>query len=296
MPDGEKSYREFDCALSVPYIGSMSANQVHVGRMVRWLIAGSLLGLTGCCEEPDEILLDTLPIIIGVDEYNFTYGEEPSVTEISVYLSTERTFGCFNLTIDASLEKQGNFLTLRLYSIGVQGGKCATLVGPATHRSSLDIQAGDYVLNIVSADDTDSYSLVISDSLIHLFPIEASFTTVNYPKVYRYPERSFAYTCGTLTENSWLCDAFGDSLETFLALEPHFFADTSAAWPYVRSSDGHYYDAPARYYRYLSAASFDSAGVLLQQFTETTIMQYSLGTSLELNNWKGEYFYSWLFN
>ena len=54
----------------------MSADKVHLRRMVCWLIFGSVLGLTGCNDEPDEVLLDTEPILINLGEHVLTFGDD----------------------------------------------------------------------------------------------------------------------------------------------------------------------------------------------------------------------------
>jgi hypothetical protein len=76
-------------------------------------------------------------------------------------------------------------------------------------------------------------------------------------------------------------------------LEEFHFPDYGEI-PYPRSSEGHYYNAPARYFKYDTEEDFDRAGKLLESYAESITVNYQ-GVGISLANWKGRFFYSWLF-
>lgn len=272
----------------------MSAKKVHVGRMVRWLIAGSLLGVTGCSEEADEVLLDTEPLWLKVYE-RVSNNNEAFPPELTLQLATKRSFHQPPRLL-ASVDIQGNNIRVTAHSIqDINHGTCC-FSGSAKFQSMLDVPEGDYELEIITADDTDQFALSISDSMIQLVPVEASFVSAMTAKLYRYPKMSFFYTCRTTPELAWMCEAFAARLESNLTLEQHFFSDSSAWWPYPRGlAGGSNYIYQARYYRYLKRADYESIGALMKQFNESAITESTYAT-LIITNWRWEYFYSWLFD
>jgi len=50
-----------------------------------------------------------------------------------------------------------------------------------------------------------------------------SFTSPEYKLYWRYPKNSFAYLCGTMVQDSCICDAFIDSLKQIIKIEPFSF-------------------------------------------------------------------------
>jgi len=90
-----------------------------------------------------------------------------------------------------------------------------------------------------------------------------------------------------------MCDDFLDSLLSNLSLIEITFPD-SGQIPFPRSSSGHYYDAPGRYFIYTSDDDFTAAGELLESFTKNVIAEHQ-GIGLTLVNWKNVSYHSWLF-
>jgi hypothetical protein len=140
---------------------------------------------------------------------------------------------------------------------------------------------------------TDSYDLEVSDFAVRLTPRDTVVSRPEAQLVWRYPPQSFAYYCGTLVQDAWLCEAFRDSLQknlSLILLQP----PSSGTWPYPLRSDGYWYNAPARFYRYATEADFDSAGAILRSFAHAHLKNRS-GAGLSLRNWRNAYYYSWKF-
>jgi hypothetical protein len=142
----------------------------------------------------------------------------------------------------------------------------------------------DMVIAMVRDGRTDSYDLEVSDSAVRLMPRHTVVSRPEAQLVWRYPPPSFAYSGGTLVQNAWLCDAFRDSLQNNLSLvflQPL----SSGTWPYPLRSDGSWYNAPAKFYRYATEADVDSALASLRSFAYAQVKDPS-GAGLSNRTWR----------
>lgn len=242
-------------------------------------------------EEP--IRLESLhgKVIVEVKE-RFERYDQPSNPALAIVLRSEHIYGCVNYHIDYLYQRTGTVLDLSIKGASI-GPVCLTALGPATATFFPGLSSGTYQLHVTMDGRTDKYVLAISESAICLTPRNTAVSRPGARLVWRYPPQSFAYYCGTLTQDAWLCDAFRDSLHKYLPLQ-EIQPPTTGEWPYPLASQGHYFDSPARFYRYVSEADFDSAGALLRAFTYAHLKNRS-GVGLSLRNWRNAYFYSWLF-
>ncbi len=239
-----------------------------------------------------KINLETLngKVIVGVQELYERY-DQPEDPKIAIVLRSEHIFGCINYHIEHQFQKKGNDLSLAILGASI-GPICLTALGPATASLFPGLSSGAYRLSITMDGRTDDYELILTDAAIRL---TARDTVVSRPEdglVWRYPPQSFAYYCGTLTQDAWLCEAFNDTLKKYLALAEIQLPKTGR-WPYPRASSGYYYDAPARFYRYATEANFDRAGALLKSFSKS-FLKDRMGAGLSLVNWQNRYYYSWV--
>lgn len=207
-----------------------------------------------------------------------------------LYLKTERIFGSSDRPIIYSLNYDQTNINIDLLGIG--GGN-NTAVGPARAEIVLDINVGDYSIFIKNDSYIDKYNLKVTDSYIKLIKSESIFTILEFGLYWRYPPNSFVYTCGTTTQTSWICDEFVDSLFAHIQLQEFYFPDSGKIC-YPNSSQGHYFDMPARYFNYNSENDFDIAGNILISYAQNTISQYS-GIGITLWNWKNKHYLSWLY-
>ncbi|OYD17638.1 hypothetical protein CH333_00025 [candidate division WOR-3 bacterium JGI_Cruoil_03_44_89] len=223
------------------------------------------------------------------------YREHDSISEPGIMLSmvTEKIYPCCNWSIISEVSVKGNKISIEILGIYVPE-ICLTALGPATSTSFLDISNGEYLLYFSYGNMTDGYVLTVTDSFIKVTEEVTRFTKPEFKLFWRYPQNSFAYLCGTTTETSWICEKFLDTLLSEIDLEEFQFPD-SGEIPYPRSSDGHYYDMPAKYFFYEKDEDFDKAGAILKSYTQNVITQYS-GVGISLINWKNKKYLSWLFD
>jgi hypothetical protein len=211
-------------------------------------------------------------------------------TTVMLFMSDGEQHPCFNWGIRNEISRDGDEIMVDLRGIDVPE-ICLTAIGPATATAMIELGEGIYTLIFGSGTARDYFNLVVTDSTIELRTVEANFVTPQNYLFWRYPERSFVYTCGTTTETSWMCDAFAATLLSNLELEEFTFPDSGEIC-YPRTSYGHYYDAPARYFYYQHKDDFDRAGELLRSFTQNSIGDQQ-GIGLHLINWKDEHYRSW---
>lgn len=252
----------------------------------------ALCFFTECSEGPSaRAPIDNDIIFKFVEGYRDSTGEcEP---EIMLYMETDRWYGCCNYSIESEISLLGNEITIKLLGIYMPG-VCLTAFGPASSREFFSLPDGIYLINFIHGFSMDKYVLNVSDSCLEIFNRVVTFTRPEFYAYWRYPPNSFVYLCGTKTETSWICQDFLNTLLGEVNLQEFFFLDYGEIC-YPRSSMGHYYDMPARYFLYESDENFDRAGEVLEAYTHAVIDQYS-GVGISLWNWKHEEYASWLFD
>jgi hypothetical protein len=222
------------------------------------------------------------------ESYNCPEGEcEPSVWLV---MSTEKIYGCYNFDIRSLIHQAGTQVAVVLQGI-YKPDLCMTAAGPATAAQALELAPGTYHLRYWLGDLVDRYDVTVTDDAIVVREVAAGFTHPLTYLTWRYPPKSFAYLCGTMTATSWICGDFLDSLQATGRFVEFAFPD-SGSIPYPSESAGHYYDMPARYFRYETKADYDTAGAILGRYSRDVISQQQ-GVSLSLVNWKHRQYRSW---
>ncbi len=259
-----------------------------------FLFASSLFVFLGCSIFKSE---ESKPIegniIFSVKE---GYRDYSSISEPSIMLSmvTEKIYPCCNWSIICDVIVDGNIVSVDFLGIYIPE-ICLTALGPAHYTSFLDIPEGEYSLYFTYKGVVDAYVLTVTDSSIKISGnVSPEFTKPKFYQFWRYPPNSLVYLCGTTTETSWICEDFLDTLLSEVNLEQFQFPN-SGKIPYPCSSDGHYYDMPAKYFFYEKDEDFDKAGKILESYTQNIIAHYS-GIGISLINWKNKEYLSWLFD
>jgi hypothetical protein len=211
---------------------------------------------------------------------------------IILEMRTEKIYGCCNNRIISEITRSGSYITVNLKGILVPE-VCLTALGPAGSRDFLDLPEGVYSLNLLRWSSPDKYTLTVRKEAIEVVPGLTTWTAPDWTAFWRYPENSFAYYCGTMTETSWICDDFLVRLLGEIDLEEFRFPDYGQI-PYSPSSQGHYYDAPARFFRYQTEDDFHKAGEILAAYSRE-VTSGREGTGLCLENWENKHYCSWLF-
>jgi len=239
---------------------------------------------------------DLLPvegkIFFGVMEIQRSY-DCNCAPDITLTMKTEKTYGYLNYQIKTEMFRSGGQIDLRILGIKPSEGPATPALGPAAASKVLDLPEGTYALNFYYDHAVDRYHLIVKPDSLQVVSTVHSFTQPDFTVFWRFPQNSFSYLCGTMTETSWICDDFLSRLLKEVDLEELAFPDYGEI-PYPRSSEGHYYNAPGRYFRYQNEEDFNRAGEVLKSYAES-VTSNCQGVGLSLTNWKGRFFYSWLF-
>lgn len=246
-------------------------------------------------DSPEEELLP----IEGRVRFDFMEEHEnyDTVCEPSIMLSmtTEEIYPCDNYSIISDVIVQNNIIYINVSGVYVPE-ICFTFPNFASYRHFLDITEGSYLIYLSYRDATDRYALTVNDSCIEIDGIVTQFTVPRFELFWRYPTNSFAYTCNTPIETSWIYEDFLDTLLSTIALQEFQFPD-SGRKPYPPYGDGNN-NPPGRYYfvkyfLYENEEDFDRAGEILEYFSKNVIPPDS-GISISLIGWNNKYFYSWM--
>ncbi len=152
--------------------------------------------------------------------------EKPSEPQIYLQLKTEKIYGCFNEEIALKYSIQGNSIDVDILGINTPNA-CLLALGPAQATVKLDSISGVYKLtfNNTTNNFSDSYNLLINDSLI----IVDGKETQNIKPVdnfyWRHPKNSFVYVCTNNSIDPDLCDKFISTLKKDISLREFNFPD-----------------------------------------------------------------------
>jgi hypothetical protein len=233
----------------------------------------------------------TSPLVFSVRELPALEDGNPAPPELFLAVRTEEEYGCVNYPIVYDLRLDERVLDLEIEGTGPID-LCLTAFGPASARVPLEALMGTYTLRLAHLDRTDFYRLTIRPDRVELVPLEVEVSRAEEELVWRFPVRSFAYSCGTFTGEGFLCEDFEAQLREAIPLTPIAVPD-SGRWPYPLASAGYYNDTPARFYTYEREEDFQQAGALLAAYSRDVLRQHE-GEGLSLTNWRGEGFYSWV--
>ena len=258
--------------------------------LVIFIFLASAFFITHCS------ITDLLPVegkvLFSVMEIHRSY-DCNCAPDITLTMKTEKVYGNPCYQIKTEMFSSGGQIDLKILGIKAPEGLCADVLGPATVTKVLDLPEGTYALNLCYNYAVDRYHLIVNADSLQVVSTVPSFSQPEFTVFWRFPPNSFAYLCGTMTETSWICDDFLSRLLKEVDLEEIHFPDYGEI-PYPRSSQGHHYNAPARYFKYDKEEDFDRAGELLKSYAESVTANYQ-GVGLSLTNWEGRFFYSWLF-
>lgn len=229
-------------------------------------------------------------IIFEVREIHEERDSEPIIV---LQMETEKIYPNCNYSIVSAYGMSNNMINIEILGIEIPDIVLPAF-GPATARIVLPTSVGDYLLHFSYRDDEGIYDLKVTDSYIKITELKSQFTIPAFNLFWRYPEKSFVYLAGTTHETSWICEDFLDTLRGEVTLTEFQFPDSGQIC-YPRSSQGHYYDMPAKYFYYGKEEDFDRAGDILKSYTQRVIANYS-GVGLSLTNWKNKRYASWLFD
>lgn len=231
------------------------------------------------------ILIDTEISFMPEEIYNTNERQEPS---LKIKLITSEIFPCINYGLSTTEFTTGNEFIIRFDEI-VEPQVCLTAFGPAV--SYVDLPENTDKITFINGNVIDKYSVEINQEKISIILIEKNFTSSLFNKTFRIPENSFAYVCGTNTNNT---NIYQDYL-TILEQNPDFTKfefKGEGRIPYPESSDGNRVNHPSRFFLFSDFAEFHNLANILNDFSSENIEENS-GVSIAIYGWNNIKYYSW---
>lgn len=220
--------------------------------------------------------------------YNTNEIQEPS---LKLKLITSEIFPCINFGISTSEFMNGNELIVRFNEV-IEPGVCLTAIGPAV--SYIDLPVNINKITFINGNIIDKYSIEINDEKISITLIENNFTSSLYDKTFRIPENSFAYVCGTNTNNTNIYSEFSAILEQNSGFVEFEF-EGEGRIPYPETTDGNWVNHPSKYYKYSDFSEFNNLANILNDYSSENIEENS-GVIISIYSWNNIQFYSWIEN
>jgi hypothetical protein len=130
-------------------------------------------------------------------------GREPADPVVTLNIATERSQSCL-LALHGDLATTDTSVTVSWIGIPRSQEVCAQMVGPATGSVSLGLRPGKYALRLGSRDTTDTYQLTVATKAIEVRG-DGRVTRPTYRTFWRYPARSLAIYCGSVSSRPEMC-------------------------------------------------------------------------------------------
>jgi hypothetical protein len=237
----------------------------------------------------DRIVPRDSTIAISVTEGSYLSGDL-AAPALYIHQFTDRIYGGYNYAVSSSVATHPGTIQFRYDGIAIPR-LVADALGPANSWDVFSVPIGAYEITFADGDQTDTYELIVTDSTLSVIAESTSISHPTHNLFWRYRPNSMALYCGTLTETSYVCDDIVDSLLAHVTLEEYFYPDSGVA-PYARTSMGHYYDAPARFFLYQQEDDFLEVGAVLERFVQTHRSELN-GVGIWVVNWLNESYMSW---
>lgn len=232
--------------------------------------------------------IDQEILFMPQEVYSTNEAQEP---ELKLSLISSENFPCFNYGIASSQFMKGDELIVRFDQI-IKYDLCLMAFGPAT--SIIDLPPMIKKLTFINGNRIDQYSIDITEKSIAISSLKHEFTSSLYENTFRLPENSFAFVCGTNTDNGHIYTDFMALLEQNPAFTEFEF-EGEGRIPYPVSSSGNWLNFPSRYFIYDDIEAFYDLATVLNDFTATNIEENS-GVTISLNSWNNIHYYSWIDN
>ena len=233
----------------------------------------------------------------NVPAINFTPEEVYPGTDASqspvlkLKLITEKEFPCINYGLSTTQFSKGNELIVRFDKI-TEPNICFTAIGPAI--SYIGLPENTDKITFLNGEKIDQYSIAINAQKIAITPIEKHFTTSLYNKIFRIPTNSFAYLCGTNTNNT----QFYTDFYTLIKQNPAFTEfefEGEGRIPYPETTSGNWVNHPTKFFKYMDAQEFNKLATVLNNYSAENIEKNS-GVSISIYGWNNKKFHSWIKN
>lgn len=258
--------------------------------MKRILFALSIvLTLVGCRPDSDDdnTGINTNIEFMPVELYESDAQGTPFT---ALRIATTNNYPCSNYNLVTTQQSVNGELTVRFKRIDAPTN-CVTTPGPAQIFVAMPTNTTKIIFK--NGQIIDTYHVAITAQKVIITPEVTNFTESLHTTTFRYPQNTFAYVCGTSSEDVAIYNEFLNILQSNPAFTEYIFEDDGRI-PYAETSSGHEVNHPSKYFKYNNTSDFNTAGQLLENFTTQHITPNS-GTGIWLQSWDNRNYMSWEF-
>lgn len=205
--------------------------------------------------------------------------------ELFLEIRTTAVYGCGNYYIKTDTVYEDQTLSINVIGAAIGSG-CLTNIWPATTHLFPTKSFNRIEINL--RDSTDIYDIDITENKVTASPLSTSFSSFEYLNYYPYPKNSFAFYCGTLTQDSASCNEVYELLKTNLNVQ-EFSLPTDGESPYSEKSDGHHYNAPGKFFKYTQEEDLTTANAYILNYINANLKNTE-GYGLVLVSWNDGYY------
>lgn len=255
--------------------------------MKRWLPL-LIIGLIGCSQDYIEgNFIESKVNFMAVEVFEPTNAVQKHVLKLN--LITEDYFPCANYSLSTSHSVTNNELIVKFKEI-IRPQLCLAAGGPAT--SHIDLPENINQLTFINGKETNKYSINISKEKITVDPIKSNFTNSLYKNTFRIPENSFAFVCGTNTDNTYIYDEFLSILQQNESFQEFEFKGKGRI-PYPEGSDGNWVNFPSKFFLYSDLKAYETLETTLRDYIIKNTDKNS-GVTVAIYGWDNFNYYSWM--
>ncbi len=236
----------------------------------------------------DVIIDDTIEGEINFMPIEVYKAEGITTPKLQLKLATKQFYGCVNYGISYNIFKRDDELIIRFNKIK-EPTICLTATGPAT--AYIDLPETFNKITFINGKNIDTYNIAINTEKVSFTTITNNFTNSLYNHTFRIPQNSFAFVCGTNTNNTHI---YTDFL-TILRENPNFTEfefNGEGRIPYQETSSGNWVNHPSKYFTYTNNTEFENLDNILDTFTSENI-EPNTGVTIAIFSWNNQKFYSW---
>lgn len=219
----------------------------------------------------------------------YSNSSTPQAPILQLKLMSTEIYPCINFILSTTQFINGNELIIRFDNIDISD-ICFTAFGPAV--SYIDLPENTDHITLLNGSKIDKYAVEINQEKVNMTLIERNFTNSLYEKTFRYPENSFAYVCGTNTNNTEIYTDFLNILKQNPNLKAFNF-EGEGRIPYPEIPNGYWVNHPSQYFTYSDNAAYEALKGTLHDYAIEHIEKNS-GVSIALYGWNNLMHYSWI--
>lgn len=232
--------------------------------------------------------IDTDIDFMPIEKFISNEVQEPS---LFLKITSTEIFNCSNYTFSTTEFVRDTEFIIRLDEVFIPN-ICLTSLGPAT--SFIGLPTHVKKLTFINGKQIDSYTITIDSEKVSIGLIENNFTNSLHDKTFRFPENSFAFVCGTNTDNTNLYTDFLTILRQNTNLKEFQFQGEGKI-PYPETSSGNWVNHPSIFFTYTDSEGFRNLGQVLNDFSAQNIEKNS-GVTISIYSWNTISYHSWLIN